>query len=168
LLTALAFLTGLHGVLAAPQKPAQLLGRNGSVDVDVPDFSGNTVQLSGVILSADPTWRLAAAEGLADLLPVPPTTVREFEATTSVRASARVYDRSREPAAVRATITDEQGSIVVGRQTALDAARFTRQGAADYQVNLPIASLKPGRYLLTLEAAAKRKTATRQVRFAVK
>lgn len=167
-LTKLMLAPGRYQLRVAAQ--SALLGRNGSVyiDVDVPDFSGNAIQLSGVILSADPTWRLAAAEGLADLLPVPPTTVREFDATTSVRAFARVYDRAREPAIVRATITDEQGAIVFGRETALDAARLTPEGASDYQINLPIASLKPGRYLLTLEAAAKQKTSSRQVRFSVK
>jgi len=159
---------GRYQVRVAAQ--SALLGRNGSVyiDIDVPDFSGNAIQLSGVILSSDPAWRLITSEKSANVLPVPPTTAREFDATTSVSAFARVYDRLREPAVVRATITDAQGSTVFGRETSLDPAQFTPQGAADYRLNLPISSLRPGRYLLTLEAVGKQKTATRQVRFAVK
>jgi VWFA-related protein len=167
-LTKLTLAPGRYQVRVAAQ--SALLGRNGSVyiDLDVPDFSGNAIQLSGVILSSDPAWRLATSEGFANVLPVAPTTVREFDATTSVSAFARVYDRAREPAVVRVTITDAEGATVFGRETALDAARFTPQGAADYRINLPISSLKAGRYLLTLEAVGKQKTASRQVRFAVK
>ena len=167
-LTRLILPPGRYQVRVAAQ--STLLGRNGSVyiDLDVPDFSGNAVQLSGVILSSDPSWKLATSEGLAHLLPVAPTTVREFDATTSVSAFARVYDRAREPAVVRATITDAEGATVFGRETSLDASRFTPQGAADYRINLPISSLRTGRYLLTLEAVGKQKTASRQVRFTVK
>ncbi|HET9271902.1 MAG TPA: hypothetical protein VFO31_27175, partial [Vicinamibacterales bacterium] len=167
-LTRLTLAPGRYQVRVAAR--SALLGRNGSVyiDLDVPDFSGTAVQLSGVILSSDPAWRLATSEGLANLLPVPPTTVREFDATTAVSAFARVYDRAREPAVVRATITDAEGTTVFGRDTSLDAARFTPQGAADYRINLPISSLKTGRYLLTLETVGKQKTARRQVRFSVR
>ena len=167
-LTRLTLPPGRYQVRVAAQ--STLLGRNGSVyiDLDVPDFGGNALELSGVILSSDPAWKLAASEELANLLPVAPTTVREFDATTSVSAFARVYDRAREPALMRATITDAEGATVFGRETSLDAARFTPQGAADYRINLPISSLRTGQYLLTLEAVAKQKSASRQVRFAVK
>ncbi len=167
-LTKLNLPPGRYQLRVAAQ--SALLGRNGSVyiDLDVPDFSGNGMQLSGVLMSSDPAWRLATAEGLANLLPVPPTTVREFDNTTSVTAFARVYDRAREPAVVRATITDAEGATVFGRETAVDAARFTPQGAADYQIKLPISSLRTGRYLLTIEAVGKSKPVSRQVRLAVK
>ena len=167
-LTKLMLPPGRYQVRVAAQ--SALLGRNGSVyiDLEVPDFSGNAIQLSGVILSSDPAWRLVTSEGFANVLPVPPTTVREFDATTSVSVFARVYDRTREPAIVRATITDAEGASVFGRETSLDPARFTPQGAADYRLDLPIASLRAGRYLLTLDAVGKQKTASRQVRFSVK
>ena len=166
-LTALALPPGRYQVRVAAQ--STLLDRNGSVytELDVPDFNSHVLQLSGVVLSADPTWRLTAAEGLEGILPVPVTTVRTFGATTAVKAFARIYNRAREPIAIRATITDQEGATVFGRETPFATTQFTPQGTADFQMNLPISSLRPGRYLLTLEAAGKQKPSTRQVRFSV-
>lgn len=167
ILTRLSVPPGRYQLRVAAQ--STLLGRNGSVytEIDVPDFSGAGVQLSGVLLSADPGWRLAQSESGAGMLPLPPTTVREFDSATSVRAFARVYDRSHAAAMVRASIADEQGATVFSSESAIAPGVFV-QGAADYQVALPMASLKPGRYLLTLDTGAKQKAPPRQVRFSVK
>jgi VWFA-related protein len=147
------------------------LDKNGSVylDVDVPDFGRESLQVSGVVLSADPGWRAAPADALADFLPVVPTASREFGAGTRVSAFARVYDRGRESTVtVRGRITDERGTVVFRRDEPLAGGRFTADGAADYRLDLPISTLTPGRYLFTLEATAGARTIARQVRFAVK
>jgi hypothetical protein len=166
-LTRLALPPGRYQLRVAAQ--SSLLGRNGSVytEIDVPDFNSGAIQMSGLILSAEPGWRLAPVDWVAGVLPALPTTVREFESTTDVRVLARVYERTHE-ALVRAAITDETGSTVFTRDTPLETVRFTSQGSADYQLPLPISRLKPGRYLLTLDASAKQKTVSRQVRFSVK
>jgi VWFA-related protein len=166
-LTRLALPPGRYQLRVAAQ--SSLLGRNGSVytEIDVPDFNSGAIQMSGLILSAEPGWRLAPVDWVAGVLPALPTTVREFESTTDVRVLARVYERTHE-ALVRAAITDETGSTVFTRDTPLETVRFTSQGSADYQLSLPISRLKPGRYLLTLDASAKQKTVSRQVRFSVK
>ena len=166
-LTALSLPPGRYQVRVAAQ--SSLLDRNGSVytEVDVPDFNSNLTQLSGVIVSADPTWRLIPAEGLERMLPVPATTARAYDATTAVTAFARIYNRARDPIAIRATITDQEGAAVFGRETPFAAGEFSPQGVADFRMVVPVSSLRPGRYLLTLEAVGKQKTAARQVRFSV-
>jgi VWFA-related protein len=149
---------------------SEALQRNGSVylDLDVPDFSSGATQLSGIVLNAQPAWTTAPPGALADLLPVTPTTVREFEAGTAVVAFARVYDHSRRGATVEARITDEHDAVVFRHRESIAADRFSSQDAAEYNLTLPIATLKPGRYLLTLEPAPGVKSAARHVRFAVK
>jgi hypothetical protein len=166
-LTRLLLPPGRYQLRVAAQ--SALLSRNGSVytEIDVPDFGGSAIQMSGVILSAEPAWRLAPADWVTGVLPAAPTTVREFESTTEVQAFARVYDRAHD-ATVRATITDELGATVFNRVTPLGAASFASQGSADYQLPLPVSTLKAGRYLLTLDATAKQKTVSRQVRFSVR
>jgi VWFA-related protein len=70
---------GQYNLRIASHNPA--LGKSGSVynDVDVPDFSKDGVSLSGVVLSAAPGLPAAPRDALSTLLPLIPTTVREFE-----------------------------------------------------------------------------------------
>jgi len=142
------------------------LGRHGSVylDVHVPDFGRDALQMSGLVLAADPAWIAAPADGLADLLPVTPTTVRSFDRDARVTAFARIYDRSQRTS-VQARMTDEHGAVVFSRKETLAGDRF-REGAADVRLDLPISTLRTGRYLLTL-VAGDRRTVTRQVRFEI-
>jgi hypothetical protein len=49
----------------------------------------------------------------------------------------------------------------------LEAMRFGDARAADYRLELPIAPLKPGAYLLRLEATLGEMTSSRDVRFVV-
>ncbi len=169
ILTRLELGAGRYQIRLAAHSAA--LDKNGSVylDVDVPDFAKEPLQMSGVVLSAEPGWPAAPADALADLLPVVPTAVREFGAGDTVRVFARVYDRLRGSAVtVLGRITDERGAVVFRRDEPLAADRFTADGAADYRLDLPLATLKPGRYVLTLETSAGARTVARHVRFAVK
>ena len=122
--------------------------------MDVPDFSKGPLAVSGVVISATPgsSWR--PRDRLASLLPVVPTTQREFSADQAVTAFLRVYQPGRNPLApvlVRARILDGQDAEVFTSSDRLDPARFGSARAADYTLSLPLVSLPGGEYLLNLE-----------------
>jgi hypothetical protein len=75
--------------------------------VDVPDFAGDMLSASGLVLSAAPS-RVTGTRAIAGLTPIVPTSRRTFAVTDRVTAFLRIY-RARPPfAAVTITtrITD--------------------------------------------------------------
>ena len=104
------------------------------------------------------------------LMPVEPTARREFSAADRVAAFLRVYQGGRLALAsvtVRARILDAQNTAVLDADRTLAAALFEGHRAADYYLDLPVANLKPGPYLLTLEATMGKRRERRDVRFTV-
>jgi VWFA-related protein len=171
LLTRLDLKPGAYQLRLAVHDRAQ--NRSGSVyaDVDVPDFGKAAVSMSGVLLSASGP-QAAPRDALSPLVSIVPTARRTFDATDRVAAFVRVYQSGdvKKPAApvpftIRLTGTDE--TPLVSQQQTLETARFTAR-AADVNFELPIASLKPGPYLLTLEAMLGKTTARRDVRFEIR
>ncbi len=147
--------------------------KSGSVhcDVDVPDFSRAAVSLSGVAISAKPGMTAALKDSIASIVPIVPTTVREFVAGDEVTAFLRVYQGGNGPVApvtVAARIVDEEDARVFETSEALGPDRFGKARGADYSLALPIATLKRGAHLLTIEARAGGHVARRDVRFDVR
>jgi VWFA-related protein len=148
--------------------------RSGSVyvDVDVPDFANAPISLSGVVLASSSAPIAAPRDGLPALLPVVPTTGRSFTRDDRVTAFVRAYEGgdTRRPAAPVTLVTRIAGvdeSPAVTHSQTLDPARFTAR-AADVRFDLPLSSLKPGPYLLTLEATLGRTTVRRDVKFEIR
>lgn len=133
------------------------LGRSGSVyyDIDVPDFSRLPLSLSGVVLDVDGGIQSAPRDLLAALLPVVPTTQRDFAAADRVTAFVRAYQGGRRPVvpvAIDVRVTDARDEDVVSRTTVLEPDAFETARAADFQFVLPLEALPPGPYLLTVQA----------------
>ena len=148
-------------------------GRTGSVilNVDVPDFYGNAVALSDILVERASAPIAGDTRLLADVVPVTPTAAREFLGTDRVTVFARVYQgrgRVLQRAVVTARILDERGQSVFEKQAELDVEAFGSGRAADFRDGLPLAQLEPGRYLLTIEAEAGSQRARRNVRFEVR
>jgi hypothetical protein len=141
------------------------------VDVDVPDFRKAKLSLSGVVLnSALPSAPVAPPRALRDIVPLAPTTERAFRTSDIVTAFLRAYqggDDKLAPVALKIQILDAVGKSVLDRTETIDAARFTDERAADYQLRLPLSTLTTGDYLLTFEASSGKITARRDVRFQV-
>jgi hypothetical protein len=137
------------------------------VDVTVPDFRRDRVSLSGVVLSTLPApGPVAPPRALNDLTPLPPTAERSFGAGELVTAFVRVYQGGNDkpaPVAMTIRLIDAQDAPVFEHAETLPPERFGAPRAADYQVRLPLEKLAAGSYLLTLDAAINRSTATRQV-----
>jgi VWFA-related protein len=141
------------------------------VDVDVPDFAKDALSLSGLVLGIDPPLPGASAERLADVVPVVPTTLREFRADARVTSFVRIYQGgSKPPSAVRvtSTIVDEASRSNFESTVFFDSARFMASRSADFRLDLPVARLEAGQHLLTIEATIGRTTLRRDARFTVR
>ena len=147
-------------------------GATGAVvtHVEVPNYTQGPLHLSGIVLgSAHAAAHRALREDatLAGVLPSGPTALRRFSAGDTLTAFAEVYTEARtKPEDVRMTVTLARAR---GGRVRSDAASRIRSepGVAGYTSVIPLAVLAPGDYVLTLEARAGRRTATRQLPFAV-
>ena len=146
------------------------LDRIGSVytDVIVPDFARQRLSMSGMILTGEPMPIAAPPDAFAALVPVVPTTRRAFEARDRVRAFMRVYQQRAFLDTVRVTvrITDAADRVAAETAGTIAVSRFDEHTAADFIHELPIASLAPGNYVLSIEMRRDARTAVRRdVRF---
>jgi len=142
------------------------------IDVEVPDFKGAKLSLSGVVVSALATGSPAApVRALNDLTPVVPTTERAFAASDLVTAFLRVYQGGSgklSPITMKVRIADAADKSVFSQTDTLDVPQFDDQRSAPYQFRLPIKTLAVGKYLLTFEAAVGKTVVTRDVVFNVR
>lgn len=137
-------------------------------DLEVPDFTKDKFNMSGVVLTAatarvTPTAK--ADEVLQKSLPGPPTTRREFYPIDVLALYAEVYDRiqSNVPHTVDVTtrLVDANGKEVSRTADARKSNEFQgpQGGSFGYNAQIPLADIAPGRYMLQVEARARIKDA---------
>jgi hypothetical protein len=139
--------------------------------LDVPDFANDAMSLSGVVLSANPAIASAGKEALTSLIPVMPTTRREFVKSDAVTAFLRVYQHTKgalAPVQLDVRIVDDHDAIKFHAAETVAAAQFDATRAVDHRFSLPLADLSPGPHLLTIEATVGKVTSRREVRFVVR
>jgi VWFA-related protein len=140
-------------------------GRSGSVlyDLEVPDFSKEKFLMSGVALTSR-----AAAEAptvkpkdpLADYLPGPPTTMREFGRDDTVALFVEFYENMPGSQAhmleFKAELRAEGGRVV---QTVTDQRSSTDlqggSGGYGFSARLPLDEAEPGLYVIHVEGQAR-------------
>jgi VWFA-related protein len=162
---------GVHEIRFAVEDHGS--GTRGSVyaDLDVPAFSDDPLSLSGLLAGAAPAPPLEPAELFNDLLPIIPTALREFSRASRVAAFVRAYQGGDDPprdVTMSATLLGVSETPIHRETTTLAAARFARTRSTDYLIEVPVAQLAPGPYLLTLEASLHDKRVTRHMRFEMK
>jgi VWFA-related protein len=150
---------------------SKLRGKTGSVfaDLEVPDFS-KALSLSGVVIHAEPALTAPPADAVSALVPIMPTTLREFAGDQQVTMFLKVYQGGNGklaavPLSVR--IRDVHNRVVFEAPQTLAADRFGAIRAAEYRLTLPMDKLAPGPYLLTIEGTLKKDAVRRDVRFQV-
>jgi VWFA-related protein len=148
-------------------------GQTGSVFayVDVPDFAGDPLSLSGVALETTPAPYLAETDALTGVLPVTPTSRRTFDHSDRVGAFLRIYQGGAgQLAPVRLTtrVTNEGGRTLVDTAETYETARFDAARSVDVHVDVPVARLPSGQYLLSLQAESAKTIVRREVRFSVR
>jgi VWFA-related protein len=146
------------------------IDKSGSVfyDVDVPDFRKDGLWLSGVALNVKPGLAAAPRSALVPLLPVVPTTLREFARDDTVSGFVQVAQGGNKPVVpvrLEIRIVDANGTTVHGASDTLETSMLAAGRTAEYQFKVPVDHLNPGAFLLTIQASAAGRTARRDVRF---
>jgi len=137
--------------------------------VDMPDFARASVSLSGMMIQAGQPEGPVPGASLADLSPVTPTARRRFARTETVTAFVREYQsagRRFMPGYAVTEITDSSDTRVYEQQQRIEPVGEEHH-PMDFRMDLPIARLAPGPYLLTFEVRHGNETARRDVRFDV-
>ncbi len=153
--------------------PGENVGpRSGSVycDVEVPDFLGDRVALSGIALSIDPKTVSGPPHALDGVVPVIPTTMRDFIKTDRVGGFVRISQGGTQPVGpvtFAARVMNDRGFFVDEHVETLDPQRFATGRMADVQFDVPVSALAPGQYLLRVAASAGDREVRRDVRFTV-
>jgi len=141
--------------------------------VTVPAFATAPLSLSNIVIGATGGTLTAPKDFLSPLLPVVPTTRREFARGDRLVGFFRIYQGigRQDPLAavtVQSTIVDARGAVVATETKMLEAGSFATARAADYYVAVPLATLAAGDYLLRVETTMGTRVAGRAIRFVVK
>ena len=146
-------------------------GRSGNVfvDVDVPDFAKSPLSASGLILQHQPAPAIRD-KFISDLVPIAPTTQRQFLTSDNVAVFVRIYQGGKGkivPVRMTARVKDEKNGIASNHEAMLEVANFSDNRSADFGVSLPLDHLSPGEYLLEVDAQSGARHVTRTARFEV-
>jgi hypothetical protein len=146
-------------------------GRSGNVfvDVDVPDFAKDALAASGLILQRRPAPPIGD-KFIADLIPIAPTTHRQFRPSDAVSVFVRIYEGGTGrivPVRMTARVKNDSNSIASNHESMLEIENFSAERSADYDVSLPLDHLSPGEYLLEVDAQSGARHVTRSARFSV-
>jgi hypothetical protein len=147
------------------------LDKSGSVylDLDVPDFSKGPLSLSGIVVGVTSSVPVEPKEIVAGLLPIVPTTSRDFLKSDHATVFMRLYEPGKSvPIVLAVRIANRDQRLLVDRTETIGQDRFGAAHAADYRLDLPLDTLASGPYLLTLEATMGTTTMRRDVRFSVR
>jgi hypothetical protein len=140
-------------------------GRNGSVlyDLDVPDFYRAPLTMSGVAItaaSARLTPTVLPKNPLADFLPAPAMTTREFAREDEIALFTEFYENA--PGApphgldITTTLREEAGRIVTQNTDQRSSTELQgKQGGYGYTARLPLRALAPGIYVIRVEAKSR-------------
>jgi hypothetical protein len=139
--------------------------RTGSVlyDVEVPDFYKAPLTMSGIAVTsgaarAIPTVR--PKDPLASVLPGPPATAREFDRADTIALFAEVYENL--PAApphaidLSTTMRDTSGRVVFEHREERSSTDLQGgTGGYGYGVQIPLAEIAPGTYVVRVEGKSR-------------
>jgi VWFA-related protein len=146
--------------------------RTGSVyaSVTVPNFERESLSLSGLVVER-PLGGAALPAELAGIVPARMTTTRQFSTDQRAAVVARVYQlraKAIAPVRVSARIVDGSDRVAFTSETRVQPTAFNAQRQADYRLELPLAHLADGEYLLTVEANVEAHATSRTLRFSVR
>jgi VWFA-related protein len=159
---------GRYEIRAAVEDPN--LQQAGSVHtyLDVPDFFKELVSMSGIFLHDEGVPPVGAP--VTDLLPLTPTSRRQFSRTDRVTAFLQIYQgvtRPAMPGYITAYVRDDFDTRVFSQETRVLASDVGANRAINFTLDLPLASLTPGSYLLTVDVRQGNAAAKKDLRFTV-
>jgi hypothetical protein len=149
-----------------------------TLDIDVPDFSKEPLVMSGLVITSagsvqTPTIR--PDEQLKDVLPAPPTTVRDFSRDDEIATFAEVYDnqtRAAHRVEIKTSVIADDGKVVFNTAEERRSEEIGPAGGGyGHAAKSPLKALAPGRYVLRVEARtllSEGGTAMRELEFRVR
>jgi VWFA-related protein len=144
-----------------------VLQQSGSVfaDVEVPDFTRSALTVSGISLGTAASPVSPRTDPLAALLPIVPTSAREFSPSDAVVAFCRVYQGGSAalvPVSMKALVLDVRDQTVMDVPATLTADAFATGRAAPYQIAVPLDRMTHGPHVLSLTATLAGGTSVRR------
>jgi hypothetical protein len=141
-------------------------------DLDVPDFTLDALSASGVLVEMEPPGSSTPPQAFDAIVPMTPTSNREFKRDDLATAFMRVYQGEGSPllpVTVTTRMVNGQGQQVGEGKDRIEVDRFHIDGrAADYRFSLPLGLLPPGQYYLTLTfTQGARNSVERSLQFSV-
>jgi VWFA-related protein len=127
---------------------------SGSVypDIEVPDFTRARTSLSSLVLGAKPLG--PRTDPLASVLPIVPTTARDFAPGDDIAAFVRVFQGSAAPVGpvvMNVQVLDVHNAKKMDATATLTPDAFGGR-AAGYQFDLPLKQLEHGPYVVSVTA----------------
>ena len=157
-----------HIRLAPGRYEVRLNGTSVAVDASgsvyaefvVPDVTKRSLALSGLLFGRKAEGR---TDPLAAIVPVVPTTVRDFAASETIVVYLRAFQHPAAPADVKVlsqviNISDQK---VWEAPATIPASAFDGSRAAPFELALPLSQLARGQYLLSIQAELPDGTRTR-------
>jgi VWFA-related protein len=146
-------------------------GRRGELfaDVTVPDYRKNGASLSAVVIEQVPAPLTLPTDALRDLLDRVPTSERIFGKDGNVSAMIRLYQGATpQDVVLKTVILDGRDRAVFNASDNINMSALPTR-FAEHRLQLPLASLAPGPYLLRFEVAGSSSDLQRrEVRFGVR
>jgi VWFA-related protein len=148
-------------------------------DIEVPDFYKLPLSMSGVAITssrAGQVTTIRAKDPLADYLPAPATTRREFSRDEELAVFAEFYENARSTAAHQLEFTAElraEGGRAV-RETSEERSSTEVQAASGgygFSARFSLEDLEPGLYVLHLEGQSRigdRPTVSRDIQIRIR
>lgn len=143
-------------------------GATGSVfiDVDVPDFDELPLTMSGVAIAASGDAPSLPLGDLERFVPFAPSTRRVFRPSHRVEAAVRIYTAgAHDTVALHCRILDADGGEAWSGIVSVEGGPAAGPDGLLIRCPVPLSRLKPGPFLLELDARAGDHTATRRVKF---
>ncbi|MEO7891592.1 MAG: hypothetical protein ABIW19_16470, partial [Vicinamibacterales bacterium] len=155
-------------IRAAVSSAAPALTGSVHTFLDIGNVGKTSLAVSGLMLHTEAAARLISAAPPGGWLPVAPTTARTFDRQARVTAALRLFRRPAprpEPVRVVVDIVDARGQRV-GHEESL-APDFDASGLSDIRFAVPLSTLSPGDYLMTVTIGQGKTAGSRTAQFVV-
>jgi len=149
--------SGRHALRVSVAHEASQQAGSVYLDVAIPDPGRRSVSLSGIVLDVVPSGVRATDASVRALVPVVPTTRRDVATTDRATAFFRIHQggtRAMVPVVRTVTLVDAHDATVLTQSDTLPVSVFSAARTVDQHLALPIETLAPGRYLLTVRVQA--------------
>ena len=138
---------------------------SGSVyaELDVPDLSRNGIVMSAVVLGAEPPD--PRVDPFGAIVPIVPTTLREFTPADRVSTFLRVFQGGSNPlgaVTIETRVVGSDDTTDVRSTETLPAEKFDAGRSASFTGEVPLTGLTPGMYLMSVTATADGGRSTRR------